>query len=318
MASSDTRLPRPQEDDDSALFENYSMNGKIIISALGILFCMVFIIVVLHMYAKWCWRRRSNMQRRALSRLRSSLSSSAQETHKASGLDKEVVEALPIFAYTPQVFRGANLGATAKAVECAVCLAEFRQGESCKLLPKCKHSFHAVCIDLWFLSHATCPLCRATPGLLVVDEEAGYALHHHEDGSCDEQFDEAQRVRRCMHGGRLHTTCGDDEQQDFEDDDSLLSKGASSEPRKWRRSFSDKFPCTAREAVPSSGNAYMASPMGLSQVTTDNPRRQDRLVVFSSCSSISSLVSPHRVLPHPHVYPPLVGEPKGLTRVLST
>ncbi|KAI5074955.1 hypothetical protein GOP47_0010916 [Adiantum capillus-veneris] len=258
--------PRPQDDDNSA---PYSMNGKIIISALGILFCMVFIIVILHLYTKWCWRRRSNMQQHALLRLRSSLSSSSQETYKVStGLDKEVVEALPIFSYTPQVFRGANSGAAAKATECAVCLAEFRQG------------------------------------------------HLHEEGSCEEQFHEAQRVRRCVHGGWHHTTCSDNEEQESGDDDSLLNKEVPSQARKWRRSFSDKFPCTAREAVPSSGNAYIASLTGLSQVTTANPRRQDRLVAFSSCSSISSLVSPHQILLHPHVYPPL-GESKALTRVNS-
>lgn len=46
-------------------------------------------------------------------------------------------------------------------MECAVCLSEFREGEVGRKLPKCNHSFHIDCIDMWFLSHSTCPLCRA-------------------------------------------------------------------------------------------------------------------------------------------------------------
>lgn len=31
-----------------------------------------------------------------------------------------------------------------------------------RILPKCRHEFHAECIDMWFSSHSTCPLCRST------------------------------------------------------------------------------------------------------------------------------------------------------------
>lgn len=42
-----------------------------------------------------------------------------------------------------------------------MCLSEFEEGETGRLLPKCKHSFHIECIDMWFHSNSTCPLCRA-------------------------------------------------------------------------------------------------------------------------------------------------------------
>ncbi|XP_060961312.1 RING-H2 finger protein ATL39-like isoform X1 [Cannabis sativa] len=50
-------------------------------------------------------------------------------------------------------------------VVCAVCLAEFEEGEELRTLPECFHSFHAPCIDMWLFSHTTCPVCRrdATP-----------------------------------------------------------------------------------------------------------------------------------------------------------
>nr|GMC53892.1 RING-H2 finger protein ATL60-like [Ipomoea batatas] len=34
------------------------------------------------------------------------------------------------------------------------------EGEKARLLPKCNHGFHVDCIDMWFHSHSTCPLCR--------------------------------------------------------------------------------------------------------------------------------------------------------------
>lgn len=45
--------------------------------------------------------------------------------------------------------------------DCSVCLGEFREEESLRLLPKCSHAFHVQCIDTWLRSHSNCPLCRA-------------------------------------------------------------------------------------------------------------------------------------------------------------
>ncbi|KAM0953558.1 putative transcription factor C2H2 family [Dioscorea sansibarensis] len=45
--------------------------------------------------------------------------------------------------------------------ECSVCLSLFIEGEEIRQLPKCKHWFHAPCIDMWLFSHSNCPLCRA-------------------------------------------------------------------------------------------------------------------------------------------------------------
>ncbi len=46
--------------------------------------------------------------------------------------------------------------------ECAVCLSDFEEEDDLRLLPGCKHVFHKDCIDVWFQSHSTCPLCRAS------------------------------------------------------------------------------------------------------------------------------------------------------------
>ncbi|KAK7270504.1 hypothetical protein RIF29_23698 [Crotalaria pallida] len=47
------------------------------------------------------------------------------------------------------------------ALECAVCLTEFTDDDTLRLLPQCNHVFHPPCIDQWLSTHVTCPLCRA-------------------------------------------------------------------------------------------------------------------------------------------------------------
>ncbi|GLJ38565.1 hypothetical protein SUGI_0786330 [Cryptomeria japonica] len=69
------------------------------------------------------------------------------------GLCREVVDALPVFVYKPENFKD--------GLSCTVCLSEFEENENARLLPNCNHSFHVECVNMWFYSHSTCPLCRA-------------------------------------------------------------------------------------------------------------------------------------------------------------
>ncbi|XP_009373423.2 RING-H2 finger protein ATL54-like [Pyrus x bretschneideri] len=48
-----------------------------------------------------------------------------------------------------------------EGTECSVCLTEFQEDDTLRLLPKCNHAFHIPCIDTWLRSHTNCPLCRA-------------------------------------------------------------------------------------------------------------------------------------------------------------
>ncbi|KAK4395016.1 RING-H2 finger protein ATL60 [Sesamum angolense] len=68
------------------------------------------------------------------------------------GLDPSVLKTIPVIVFDPKEFRD--------GLECAVCLCEVSEGEKARLLPKCNHGFHVDCIDMWFQSHSTCPLCR--------------------------------------------------------------------------------------------------------------------------------------------------------------
>jgi hypothetical protein len=89
------------------------------------------------------------------------------------GLRPDDVAVLPTFTYhsaaaSPDVRCAANADATEAAGCCAVCLEELRDGALVRMLASCKHYFHVECVDVWLLSHATCPVCRGSPGQEMV------------------------------------------------------------------------------------------------------------------------------------------------------
>ncbi|KAG8387575.1 hypothetical protein BUALT_Bualt02G0035600 [Buddleja alternifolia] len=77
-----------------------------------------------------------------------------QSTSRKGGLESSAVDSLPVVAY----------GKAAKhrmIDDCPICLSEFGERESVKLIPYCGHVYHPTCIDTWLASHVTCPLCRS-------------------------------------------------------------------------------------------------------------------------------------------------------------
>ncbi|CAH2033623.1 unnamed protein product [Thlaspi arvense] len=93
----------------------------------------------------------------------------------ARGLDESVIETFPTFRYS--TVKTLRIGK--EALECPVCLNEFEDDETLRLIPQCCHVFHPGCIDAWLRSQATCPLCRAdlvpVPGESVSFEVPGLA-----------------------------------------------------------------------------------------------------------------------------------------------
>jgi hypothetical protein len=57
---------------------------------------------------------------------------------------------------------GADGAAAVAADVCAICLGEFADGETVRVLPRCAHGFHVRCVDTWLLSHDSCPTCRGS------------------------------------------------------------------------------------------------------------------------------------------------------------
>ncbi|KAM7471320.1 hypothetical protein LguiA_009503 [Lonicera macranthoides] len=83
----------------------------------------------------------------------------AQRTIRRPSMSQDEIKKLPCFEYKMDQERE-NSSSGAAMAECAVCLESFMVGEKCRLLPKCKHSFHAECVDSWLLKTGACPICR--------------------------------------------------------------------------------------------------------------------------------------------------------------
>ncbi|XP_037467023.1 RING-H2 finger protein ATL39-like [Triticum dicoccoides] len=76
----------------------------------------------------------------------------ARAAVERGGLSQASIAAIPAFVYAAAAGDG--------EAQCAVCLEALSGGEEARRLPVCAHTFHVGCIDMWFHSHATCPVCR--------------------------------------------------------------------------------------------------------------------------------------------------------------
>ncbi|KAK3120502.1 hypothetical protein QOZ80_9AG0688760 [Eleusine coracana subsp. coracana] len=89
---------------------------------------------------------------------------------RTKGLDERAIAAIAAVVYdAAKMKKQQQPGGAGEGEGCAVCLAEFRDGETLRLLPRCGHAFHRGCIDTWLRAHINCPLCRAP---VQVDKKA--------------------------------------------------------------------------------------------------------------------------------------------------
>ncbi|GMI90985.1 Arabidopsis Toxicos en Levadura 54 [Hibiscus trionum] len=132
----------------------------IFVSVLACLILLVgyYVVLVKSCFGWWCWR--NNRQ----SRTRND-ASDEEFTYEnpvvhpiwfitTVGLQQSIINSITVCKYN----KGEGL---IEGTECSVCLNEFQEDETVRLLPKCNHAFHISCIDTWLRSHTNCPLCRA-------------------------------------------------------------------------------------------------------------------------------------------------------------
>ncbi|XP_019193071.1 PREDICTED: NEP1-interacting protein-like 1 isoform X2 [Ipomoea nil] len=72
----------------------------------------------------------------------------------SKGLSHDIIQKLPEFMFQT------SSSCPYQDISCAICLQEFKNGESGRMLPSCSHSFHIHCVDQWLIRHGSCPMCR--------------------------------------------------------------------------------------------------------------------------------------------------------------
>ncbi|CAL5329577.1 unnamed protein product [Camellia sinensis] len=200
-----------------------------ILSTIFLIFCLY---TIFKYYKRWDISRRR----------RSSSQAQQQETHddffdedhgpmvdhpiwyiRTVGLQPSIINSITVCKYK----RGDGL---IEGTDCSVCLSEFEEDETLRLLPKCNHAFHIPCIDTWLRSHTNCPMCRA--GIVsnttvlpvpvpegsvddsvlgeeveVISESSGEFRREREDGDCDLRMgmeeDGETRVENGEEGGEI-------------------------------------------------------------------------------------------------------------------
>ncbi|CAN6448673.1 unnamed protein product [Victoria cruziana] len=81
-----------------------------------------------------------------------------RKDNERRGMDIDELQRLPWFRFE-------SGGEKGNSTACAVCLEGLREGDWCRLLPFCKHSFHVRCVDPWLMKVPVCPICRASTKL---------------------------------------------------------------------------------------------------------------------------------------------------------
>ncbi|CAJ1854696.1 unnamed protein product [Sphenostylis stenocarpa] len=144
--------------------------APIIIIGIGSIGCVIMFLITLSKILKYYYLSRYNVSRRnppILFDIRGDFTFSDDEEQEqvirqhpiwfvpTEGLQESTIDSITVYRYRKDE-------GLVKEIECLVCLGEFQQEESLRLLPKCSHAFHVPCIDTWLRSHKTCPLCRAS------------------------------------------------------------------------------------------------------------------------------------------------------------
>ncbi|KAJ6816801.1 RING-H2 finger protein ATL2-like [Iris pallida] len=126
------------------------VSGQITVAV--VLLIVVLFLAVLVLYLRSMGYTGSSVSGSSRRSTTSRLVSDESASHR-NALDASILESLPVAVYRARPEECGGL-------ECAVCICELAEGEEVRFLPRCGHAFHVECIDMWFGSNSTCPLCR--------------------------------------------------------------------------------------------------------------------------------------------------------------
>ncbi|GAB4844215.1 hypothetical protein Ancab_037581 [Ancistrocladus abbreviatus] len=160
-------LPPPPPFDYDEGGGSGSRISPLMVALISVLASAFLLLTYYTVVSKYCKRRRNRrridgdqfsgeeLEARLDQLIQEPTSQQRQQALAAStGLDDRFIKSIAVFKYR----RGDGL---IEGTDCAVCLNEFKEEESLRLMPNCQHAFHLPCIDTWLKSHSNCPLCRS-------------------------------------------------------------------------------------------------------------------------------------------------------------
>ncbi|CAM0908543.1 unnamed protein product [Alopecurus aequalis] len=141
--------PDQQQGQETAPVMAVDSNMVIILASL---LCALVCVLGLALVSRCACRRRT--------------SNSSDHSPPPKGLKKKAIHALPTVSFAAAASPLGSSSPTppvacSSSSECAICLAEFMDGESLRVLPPCGHGFHVACVDPWLRTSASCPSCRS-------------------------------------------------------------------------------------------------------------------------------------------------------------
>eukprot|EP00984_Skeletonema_dohrnii_P013403 scaffold5549_cov79-Skeletonema_dohrnii-CCMP3373.AAC.6 len=96
---------------------------------------------------------------------------------EAAAATESTLELSPSPSPSPSAAQSTNRAA------CAICILDYKAGDTLKILPNCHHAFHKDCIVPWLTERSGhCPLCRVT--VKVGAKEGGSRHRSRSSGRC--------------------------------------------------------------------------------------------------------------------------------------
>ncbi|XP_050231274.1 putative RING-H2 finger protein ATL53 [Mercurialis annua] len=156
--------PPPPAFDEFPDDNSSAVSSPLVIAVIGILVTAFLLVSYYTVISKYCGNNSINSSRSRREN-QEPVEELMEENHNPNlhepwivtsiGLDEALIKSITMCKFKKE--EGLINGSS----DCSVCLSEFQEDESIRLLPKCSHAFHVYCIDTWLTSHSNCPLCRA-------------------------------------------------------------------------------------------------------------------------------------------------------------
>ena len=102
-----------------------------------------------------CGRLRGGVESRMMYEIESRIDLEQPEHHvNDPDSDPVLLDAIPTLKFNQEAF------SSLEHTQCVICLADYKEREVLRIMPKCGHTFHLSCIDIWLRKQSTCPVCR--------------------------------------------------------------------------------------------------------------------------------------------------------------